>query len=182
MPKWIALFRAVNVGGKNKMSMTRLQAVFTSVGCTNVRTYIQSGNVVFSSANKNKTPLTRKLLEATEGEFGFRPQVLLLTEAQFREALTNNPFDAHGKDPKTLHLYFLEESPSQPDLAGLAKLATKTEQFQLAGDVFYLHAPDGIGRSKLAAAAEKRLGVPATARNYNTIDALRAMLEDETTT
>lgn len=178
MPKWIALFRAINVGGKNKMPMARLQRVLKSVGCSDIQTYIQSGNVVFSSSGKSKTPLTMKILDATEREFGFRPQVLLLTETEFRQAIENNPFDAPAKESPTLHFFFLEKNPPQPDIAGLEKLATKTEMFQLVGNVFYLYAPAGIGKSKLAATAEKRLGVAATARNYNTIQALRAMLGD----
>jgi uncharacterized protein (DUF1697 family) len=177
MPKWIALFRAINVGGKNKMPMARLQIVLESMGCSEVQTYIQSGNVLFASSGKSKAPITMKILDATEQEFGFRPQLLLLTETEFRQAIEDNPFDVPAKEPQTLHFFFLEKKPPQPDIAGLEKLATKTEMFQLVGNVFYLYAPNGLGKSKLAAAAEKRLGVAATARNYNTIQALRALLD-----
>lgn len=180
MSRWIALFRAVNVGGKNKMPMARLKVVLQSSGCSDVQSYIQSGNVVFSSSVKSKTRLNLQILEAVESEFGFRPLVLLLNEAEFREAIANNPFDVNGKEPQTLHFFFLEEQPSQPDLDGLAKLASKTETFELVGKVFYLFAPDGIGKSNLAAAAERRLGVSATARNYNTIKALAVMLGVQT--
>lgn len=162
------------------MPMARLKVVMQSSGCSDVQSYIQSGNVVFSSSVKSKTRLTLQILEVIESEFGFRPQVMLLNKAEFREAIENNPFDVNGKEPHTLHFFFLEEQPSQPDLDGLMKLAIKTEVLELVSKVFYLDAPDGIGKSKLAAAAERLLGVPATARNYNTIKALALMLGVQT--
>jgi uncharacterized protein (DUF1697 family) len=181
MPKWIALFRAINVGGRNKMPMRKLQTVMTSIGCVDIQTYIQSGNVVFSSALKTKTGLNGRILDAVELEFGFRPQLLLLTETEFQDAIERCPFEVEGKDPKTVHFFFLEKKPSSANVEGLAKLATKTETFELVGSVFYLAAPDSIAKSKLAAAVERQLGVTTTARNYNTIAALRAMLEGTTT-
>jgi uncharacterized protein (DUF1697 family) len=110
---------------------------------------------------------------------GFRPEVLLLSPSQFRSAMENNPYPNAASEPKSLHFFFLDSVPTKPDLDGLGKLATETERFCLIDSVFYLHTPDGIGRSKLAAAVEKKLGVAATARNYNTIEALASMLARE---
>lgn len=177
MQTWIALLRGINVGGRNKMPMAILAKTLESVGCHSVRTYIQSGNVVFTSPSKSKTSLTKKLGDATEAQFGFRPNILLLTEKEFRSAVASNPFTDATIEPKTLHFFFLESKPESPDVEGLAKLALETERFQLVDAVFYLYAPDGFGRSKLAAGAERNLGVLATARNYSTIVHLLDMLD-----
>jgi uncharacterized protein (DUF1697 family) len=101
--------------------------------------------------------------------FHFAPYVLLLTVNHLESALAGNPFPAAIEDPKTLHLYFLSAIPTDVDLDSLEKLKSTSEHFELVDQVFYLHAPDGIGRSKLAAGAEKLLGVPATGRNWRTV-------------
>ncbi|TWU44544.1 hypothetical protein Poly51_61110 [Rubripirellula tenax] len=176
MNTWIALFRGINVGGRNKMPMAPLRLALESIGCRSVQTYIQSGNVLFDSAAKSKAKLTRLVGDATESEFGFRPTVLLLTAAEFHSAIANNPFPDAVVDPKTLHFFFLDSVPTSPDNDGLASLATSTERYQLVDSVFYLHAPDGFGRSKLASAVERKLGVATTARNYKTIHHLAAKL------
>lgn len=176
MHTWIALIRGINVGGHNKMPMTALARTLEHAGCVDVRTYIQSGNVVFASPLKSKTALAKQLGDAIESEFAFRPQVLLLSAAEFNAAVTNNPFPHAVDAPKSLHFFFLEGPPKSPDLAGIAKLAASTEHYRLIDAVFYLHAPEGIGRSKLAAGVERKLGTATTARNYSTILKLSQML------
>ncbi|MBL6763942.1 MAG: DUF1697 domain-containing protein [Verrucomicrobiae bacterium] len=176
MQTWIALLRGINVGSRNKMPMTDLANTLQSAGCRSVRTYIQSGNVVFASNLRSNQSLTAKIGTAIETHFGFRPHVLLLSAADFRSAVTNNPFPNVVSEPKTLHFFFLNATPASPDLDGISELATTSERFQLIDSVFYLHAPDGFGRSKLAAATERKLGVATTARNYTTIHNLSAML------
>lgn len=182
MQTWIALLRGINVGGRNKVSMQTLRSVLESVGCRRVRTYIQSGNVVFDSPSKSKRSLSKRLGDAIESHFGFRPNILVLTPADFRSAIQSNPFLDAQAEPKTLHFYFLESVPKSSELDTLSDLATETERFQLVDTVFYLHAPDGIGRSKLASGVERKLGVAATARNYQTILALSAMLTSDEST
>lgn len=179
METWVALLRGVNVGGRNRISMTALATAFDSAGCCSVRTYIQSGNVVFATSTKSKRALNKELGDAIEATVGFRPNLMLLTAADFRAAVTNNPFPEAIVEPKSLHFYFLDTKPESPDLAGIAELAAPTERFQWIGAVFYVHAPEGIGRSKLAAGVERKLGIPATARNYNTIQNLSEMLADD---
>ncbi|MFM7384965.1 MAG: DUF1697 domain-containing protein [Betaproteobacteria bacterium] len=176
MQTWIALFRGINVGGRNKMPMAALATTLESAGCHSVRTYIQSGNVVFMSSSKSKPNLTKKLGDATEYQFGFRPNILLLTDTDFRSAVANNPFTDAIPQPNTLHFFFLDSKPESPDIDGIAELAIASERFQLIDTVFYLHAPDGFGRSKLAAGAERKLGVATTARNYSTIHNLSDIL------
>ena len=176
MQTWIALFRGINVGGRNKMPMAVLAKTLESVGCISIRTYIQSGNVVFLSSLRSKATITKRLDDATEAQFGFRPNIFLLTDTDFRSATANNPFTDAILEPKTLHFFFLDSKPDSPNIKDLAELAIPSERFQLIDAVFYLHTPDGFGRSKLAAGLERKLGVPATARNYTTIHNLSEML------
>jgi uncharacterized protein (DUF1697 family) len=176
MQHWIALLRGVNVGGRNKMPMSALVTALESAGCSSVRTYIQSGNVVFTSSARSKANLTKRIGAANEAQFHFRPNIVILTDPEFRTAVANNPFTDAISEPKTLHFFFLDSKPASPDLTGLIELGIPSERFRLIDKVFYLHAPDGFGRSKLAAGAERKIGVPTTARNYTTIQNLSDML------
>ena len=178
MATWIALFRGINVGGHNRLPMKDLVDDLTSIGLAEVRTVIQSGNVVFDSKRRSAATLARAIEAAVEDAHGFRPAVLVLDLAGFRQRLDANPFPEATSDPKTLHLSFATEQPRAPDLAAIEQACGPTERWKLDGNVFYLHAPDGIGRSKLAAGAEKWLGVPATARNWRTLGKLREMAGD----
>lgn len=177
MQTWIALLRGINVGGRNKMAMASLAMTLESAGCRSVRTYIQSGNVVFTSSSRSKPNLTRRLGDAIEAAFEFRPNILLMTDTDFRSAIAKNPFSDAIREPKTLHFFFLQSKPELPDVDGIDKLAIPSERFELIDSVFYLHAPEGFGRSKLAAGAERKLGVSTTARNYKTIASLSEMLD-----
>ena len=103
MESWVALFRGINVGGKNIMPMATLKHLFESKACKNVRTYIQSGNVVFSSPLKSRAALSKRLLDAVELEFDFRPRLLLLTASDLIDADQNNPFPHATSQPNTLH-------------------------------------------------------------------------------
>ena len=105
-----------------------------------------------------------------------RWQLLLLKREDLLTAIESNPFPNAVSDPKTLHFFFLAEPASNPDTEALGGIKTSTEKYQLTDGVFYLHAPDGVGRSKLAANAEKHLGVVTTARNYRTVTKLLAMV------
>lgn len=175
MTTLIALLRGINVIGNNKLPMKELSALLTGLGLRDVQTYIQSGNVVFHSNAKNKTALAAKISAAIEAQHGFAPQVLLLDAAELHRAMADNPYPEAEADPKSLHLFFLDGAPLHPDLKSLEALKADSERFKLAGKVFYLHAPEGFGRSKLAARAEKLLGVAASARNWNTVCKLAEM-------
>ncbi|MCA9149712.1 MAG: DUF1697 domain-containing protein [Planctomycetales bacterium] len=177
MHAWIALLRGINVNGKKIVPMATLRELFDSLGYADVRTYIQSGNVFFRSKSKSK-PANDKLITAgLQSTFGFQPRVILLTAQEVQAAIENNPFAAKVQVPKLLHFYFLAATPTSPDLAALHDVATPTEEFQLIERVCYLHTPDGFGKSKLAERMERKLGVPATARNLSTVLKLAEMCE-----
>ncbi|GBF26870.1 hypothetical protein MnTg04_00016 [bacterium MnTg04] len=176
MGTWIALIRSINVGGNNILPMAELRNDFESLKFTNVRTYIQSGNVVFDSTAKTPSLLARKISGRIEKRYGFRPYILILSREDLLTAIESNPFPKAVSDPKTLHFSFLAEPAVDPDTKALDNAKSPTENYKLTDRVFYLHAPDGIGRSKLAANAERYLGVVTTARNYRTVDKLMSMV------
>jgi uncharacterized protein (DUF1697 family) len=172
---YIALLRGINVGGNTRLPMNELKALFETCGCADVQTYIQSGNVVLRAATADPVRLARQLAAAISTKYHFAPAVLMLTRRELERAAAQNPFTEAEPDPKSLHVFFLEQRPKKPDLKGMELLKSPTERFILKGTAFYLHAPDGIGRSKLAARAERLLGVAATARNWRTVTTLLEM-------
>jgi uncharacterized protein (DUF1697 family) len=176
MVTWIALFRGINVGGNNILPMAKLKSDLESLKLKNVRTYIQSGNAIFDSSAKTASSLTKKIARRIEEQHGFRPHLLIFTRKDLLTAIESNPFLKAVSDPKTLHFFFLAEPASDPDMEALDNAKTSTEKYKLTDRVFYLHAPDGIARSKLAANAEKLLGVVTTARNYRTVDKVLSMV------
>ncbi|MFT5676006.1 MAG: hypothetical protein ACI808_001942 [Paraglaciecola sp.] len=175
MYKWLVLFRGINVGGNNIVPMKQLVEVLNAAGCLHVSSYIQSGNVLLSHQESDKQTLSIQIANLVEKNFGFTPKVMLLDIKEFNAAVSNNPFNDAEKEPKTLHFYFLGAAPENADIRGLEAVKKDNEAFKLIDKVFYLHAPDGIGRSKLAEKAEKLLAVPATARNWNTVTKLLAL-------
>ena len=169
MKTYVALFRGLNVGGNNILRMNELVSLLESIGARNVKTYIQSGNVVFQGEETSASQLSNRISAAIKKSHGFEPRVLLLELEEMERAVASNPFPAAESQPKALHLYFLEAMPENPDFDALASIQSSRERFALEDNVFYLHAPEGIGRSKLAARVEKLLGVSATARNWRTV-------------
>lgn len=168
MNVWIAFLRGVNVGGHNLLPMKALRSLLIELDCRNVKTYIQSGNVVLQSTENNARQLERDIQSAIETQFSFRPSIMVLTTEQLSRAVRNNPFGGTEIEPGKLQMFFLAEPPECFDDETLESLRGETEQYKLVGNVLYLHAPDGIARSKLAAKVENVLGVPTTARNART--------------
>lgn len=177
MKTYIALLRGINVGGNNVLPMKDLVTTLESAGARDVATYIQSGNAVFRSEEQDAALLAEGIRAAIGERHGFEPRVLVLGSEEMEEAVRSNPFPEAEAEPKTLHLYFLAASPERPDLDALEGIKGDRERFVLGDRVFYLHAPDGIGRSRLAANAEKLLGVPATARNWRTVRKVMEMAD-----
>jgi uncharacterized protein (DUF1697 family) len=169
MTQHIALLRGINVGGNNMLAMKDLSALLEQLGCANIKTYIQSGNVIFDGASAKTEILVKKIGAAIAKSHGFQPHILVLDKKEMAKIAAANPFPKAAAEPKSLHVFFLDAPPKKPDLGSLTALKTESESFKLIGKAFYLHAPDGIHRSKLAARAEKLLGVAATARNWNTV-------------
>src|ERR687889_126339 len=177
MKTYIALFRGINVGGNNVLPMKELVSRLESIGAQNVKTYIQSGNAIFQSQEANASLLSDKISAAIKKSHGFEPQVFLLKLEDMEKVVDANPFPEAESEPKTLHVHFLASMPKNPDLGALESIKSDRERFALKDKVFYLHAPDGIGRSKLAANTEKLLGVAITSRNWRTVCKVMTMLK-----
>ena len=161
MTRWICLLRGVNVLGSSTLPMKELAALFTRLGLKKVETYIQSG---FSR---------RAILDAQ----GIDPHVIVITQDELEAAARHNPFPKAVREPKTLHLFFLDAEPQDPDIGKLELRRAKRERFALIEKVFYLHTPDGFAESKVRGAIERALGVPATARNWRTVTKLIELAE-----
>jgi uncharacterized protein (DUF1697 family) len=158
--------------------MKDLVALIENIGSRNVKTYIQSGNVVFQHKEEDASLLSEKIGAAIKKSHGFEPQVLVLGPEDIERAVASNPFPEAESEPKTLHVLFLASMPRSPDLGALESIRGDRERFALKDGFFYLHAPEGIGRSKLAANTERLLGVSATGRNWRTIRKIMAMAKD----
>lgn len=171
---YIALLRGINVGGNNKLPMRDLAAIFTAAGCRNVRTYIQSGNVVFASSTPSQLPAI--LSQNIERQFGFRVPVILRSAAELASALHRNPFAAAGIPEEQLHVYFLADTPSFAAVAALNPDRSPGDSFTVLGRDIFLHLPNGVARTKLTNAFfDKALATVSTLRNARTIRTLVEM-------
>lgn len=170
---WIALLRGVG-GGIRPLPMRDLVVALERIGLKDVRTYIQSGNVVFSSA-KAASRLADEIERCIEKNFGFHSKTFVLSVPELRRAAAGNPFPQADEKPQALHLFFLDKPAKEAQLDAMNELKAKSEQFVLKGKVFYFYAPEGFGTSKLGAKARRLLGVDATARNWRTVGKLIEM-------
>ena len=164
MPTYAALLRGINVGGHNKVPMGDLRALVESLGHTDVTTYIQSGNVVFTS-KKNVTPAA--LERVIKNEFGFDITVVLRTRAELQRVVKDNPFAR--ADLKTVHVGFMASKPSPAAVRDLDTDQFAPDEFAIKGTNLYLHLPNGMGRTKLPPYLDRKLKVPTTVRNWNTV-------------
>jgi uncharacterized protein (DUF1697 family) len=178
MNTYVAFFRGINVGGNNSLPMKELIAILEDTGARNIKTYIQSGNAVFQSTEKDPSQLANQLAVEIKRRHGFEPYILILDLEAIKRAIAENPFPEAEAEPSSLHLGFLASRPSSPNLVKLSSLKKESEQFHLSDQVFYLHAPEGVGRSKLASSSEKLLGVPMTVRNWRTVCKVMEMAEE----
>jgi uncharacterized protein (DUF1697 family) len=173
---WLALLRGINVVGKNKVPMKPLASALETAGFRAVRTYIQSGNVVFRSSSGDRRALAKRIERLVAQHFGCTPAVLVVSKGELAAAVAANPFPDAQQNHKLLHLYFLASRPKSPDIASLARVDAGREAFELKGGVFYLWTPDGFADSVLRSKVERCLGVAATARNWRTANELLKLL------
>jgi uncharacterized protein (DUF1697 family) len=185
MPSHVALLRGINLGGHNKVAMAELREVVSSLGHADVATYIQSGNVVFTSDQADTAALAAALEQAIATSLGVPARVVVLSREDLAQVARDNPYAAEP-NPKAVHAVFLSGEPG-PDVAervaAAQEIAAKQgsrDTAQLVGRTIFLHTPDGYGRSDLAAALvklgqKKTDAVTGTARNWSTVTKLLAM-------
>lgn len=173
-PTALALLRGINVGGNNLLPMKALTEIFAAAGCTAVQTYIQSGNVIFRSpAIEAVAPAVRAAIAA---RFGFNAPVIVRSAAQLARAIAASPFTAPGTDPASLHVMFLEDSPSPALIAALDPDRSPPDTFAVIGREVHLKLPNGTARTKLTNAYfDSRLKTVSTQRNWRTVLKLAEM-------
>lgn len=181
MSSHVALLRAVNVGGHNRVAMSDLRELFAHLGFESVQTLLQSGNVVFSSPSGSLKTLERKLQTSCADRLGVETEVFIRSAQQWNGVVQKNPFPEEArKTPGQLVVVFLGKPASASALRSLEGMAGK-EYVSGARTHLYVVYPDGIGRSRLTASViEKTLGRPSTARNWNTILRIHGVLSQAT--
>ncbi len=171
----LALMRGINVGGKNKLPMRELAALFEEAGCSDVRTFIQSGNVIFTPPKK-ASRLGEVVAAGIAERYGYRTPVILRTVEQIREVVNGNPFPG---EEERLHVMFLRDRPHAQHIAGLDPNRSAPDRFIVRGAEIYLHLPNGAGLSKLTNAwFDSKLATVSTLRNWRTVTKLLEMMED----
>jgi uncharacterized protein (DUF1697 family) len=181
--RYVALLRGINVGGRNKVAMADLRQIAASLGHTEIATYIQSGNLVFTSPDESTVALADALQQEIARTLDVRPTVVVVSRADLAQVIADNPFPGES-NPKVLHAVFRREALTPDAIASVAgaeqKARAKGSQDEVVavGRTLFLHTPDGLGRSELAAQLA-RVGSQAegTARNWATVTRLMDMLD-----
>jgi len=174
----ISMLRGVNVVGHNKIKMDALRELYESLGLRDPQTYIQSGNVVFRAEAKGLAPLAKRIEDAIERKFGFRPGVILRITSDLRDVIARNPFaNRHGIDASKLLVTFFAAVPGPEVQDEILGIKADPEELRIDGRELYVYFPDGIGRSKVRPAIEKALKKSGTGRNWNTVTKLLEIAE-----
>ncbi len=174
----IALLRGINVGGKHKLPMSELAALFAEAGCDEVRTVIQSGNVVFRATQALTERIPALIADVIADRYGFRVPVVTRTAPEIREVARGNPFIAAGVDTGKLHVAFLADEPSPELIALLNPDRSPPDEFVASGREIYLHLPNGVARTKFTNDYfDRTLGTTSTIRNWRTLLMLLELAE-----
>jgi uncharacterized protein (DUF1697 family) len=171
MPVVISMLRGVNVGAHNRIKMDALRDVYQSLGLIDCQTFIQSGNVVFCSEEKDLAKLRGRIEIAIEKKFGFRPDVILRTAKEMRSAVAGSPFTGRDNiDPSKLLVTFLAERPDVEAKREFMKIKSDSEEMHLNSRELYIYSAEGLARPKIAwMSVVKTLGTTGTGRNWNSV-------------
>jgi uncharacterized protein (DUF1697 family) len=174
MPTWIALLRAVNLGARNKVSMPRLRDELTTDGFGDVRTYVQSGNIVARAPQRSAAAVAKRIATLIEREFDLSVPVVVRTPGEIDAVIEANPFPAAARErPKQLHVSFLAGDPDADGASALHDDEATRDACRVVGRQLYIDYATGVHGSRLTPAYfERRLGVEGTARNWRTVLAL----------
>ncbi len=180
MPVLISMLRGVNVGPRNRIKMDALRALYESLKFEDPRTYVQSGNVIFRTKEKNCPELAAKIQTAIQKNLGCCPDVILRTTKEMRSAVDANPFPERVKEePGKVLVTFLADKPPREGETNVANLKGFPEESHLNGRELYIYFPNGAGKSKLPwASVNKILKVTGTARNWNSVLAMLEIAEE----
>jgi uncharacterized protein (DUF1697 family) len=180
MPIYIAMLRGINVGGHHRIKMDQLRASLEALGLQQVKTYIQSGNVVFQAAKSSPAALSTKIEKQILSQFGFSASVISRTVDEIKNTIKNNPFlNQPDIDPEKLHVAFLSDAASPAALKKLAGLTLAPDQSRCLGKEVYLYFPNGVSGSSLwKHPLDGVLSVVTTTRNWKTVNTLHQMCLD----
>ncbi len=180
MKNYISMLRGINVSGRNKIKMEELKRLYESLDFINVKTYIQSGNVIFKSPVSDISELVSQIETNIKQTYGFSVTVIIRTASEFQHVINNNPFcGTRQEDTTKLHVTFLSDTPTISSLNTIANLKDELDEWFIAGKEIFLFCPNGYGRTKLTNIFfEKKLNLSATTRNWNTVNKLYAIVKE----
>ncbi len=175
----ISMLRGVNVGGHKKIKMDALRALYESLKLSDAQTYVQSGNVIFRTEERDLASLGKRIQNGIGRKFGFRPDVILRTASELRDVIARNPFaKRRGIEPSRLLVTFLAEDPGAEARDKVRSIEADPEELRIESRELYIYFPNGIGRAKLSLAAiERALKTPGTGRNWNSVTKMLEMAE-----
>ena len=174
MVTYVSLLRGINVSGHRKVRMEELKRIYSRISLQNPRTYLQSGNVLFDYIPGNARLLAERIERAIAKELGLDVKVIIRDGIALRKVIQSNPFA--GKDATKIHVTFLSQDPARDGGEQIDKAAEPNEAVAVAGSEIYLYCPNGYGRSRLSNMFFERIfGIPATTRNWRTVNALASM-------
>ncbi len=175
----ISFLRGINVGGHNMIKMDALRKLYESLDLRDAQTYLQSGNVVFKAGARDLARLPKRIEDAIERTFGFRPSIIHRTSPELREVIARNPFAARRDiEPSRLLVSFLASDPTLEAREKVLAMKTEPEELLMDGRELYIYYPNGMGRPKIPMVQiERALKTPATGRNWNTVQKLLEIAE-----
>lgn len=175
----ISMLRGVNVGGHNKIKMDALRALYESMRLQDPQTYVQSGNVVFRTEERDLVLLAKRIQNGIERSFGFRPEVILRASSELRGVIARNPFaKRRGIDPSKLLVSFLARDPGPEARDKVLKIKSDPDELRIDGRELYVYFPNGMARPKLSwPVVERALKTPGTGRNWNSVTKLLEIAE-----
>lgn len=174
--KYVAFLRGINVGGKNKVKMEALREICAALGFENVKTYINSGNVIFETGEKSDDKLAAAIEKAIESELSLTLKVMVRTMAEINEIIKNNPFAGQFDEDKYLHVLFLNEALPSEKKEFLLAHGSEDEMFAVQNREIFCLLKKGVADSLLGKGfIDKKLKTPATARNWRTINKIAAL-------
>ncbi len=178
MPRYVALLRSVNIGGYGRIPMNELRSSFEKLGYADVTTYIQTGNVLFSTTSKSEPKIVDTIEERLDEDFGESPAVILRSVPELLRVGKASPFARSGANPARHHVTFLATPPGKAALAAFDPPASGQDELVVDGREVYVHTPNGYAETKYTGTfLERRLGVVSTTRNWNTVTKLCALAE-----
>lgn len=169
-PTFVALLRGINVGGKHILPMADLTSMFAKSGALGIRTYIQSGNVVFEASPNDASAIAISVTKSIGKKFKFEPTIVLRSAGEMADVVANNPFLSDGSESAALYVGFLAKAPGKADIAKIDPARSPNDRLVVRGREIFVHYPGGVANSKFTNAyIDSTLATTSTFRNWRTV-------------